>query len=424
MYKISEDKNGVRLICKKIPGVSSVSLGIWINTGSRNEDISINGVSHFLEHLVFKGSKKYTSDQIKEYIEGVGGTLNAFTSEENTCYYAKFLKKHFAKILDVLSEMTLRPLLRSKDIEKERTVIIEEIKMYKDLPRFHVQELFDTLFWPDHSLGRNIAGSIESVSGIARERIKSYHEKWYSSAQIVISCAGDIDEGVVGDSVKNVFSKLKYSQALSYTPFKAKGEAIRIRVINKPIEQTHLNLGFPALNRSDKDRFVLGLMHVILGGNMSSRLFNEIREKKGLAYEIASHVKKLKDCGVFFVHAGIDNKNLISASRVIFEQLDKIRSKKVLNGELRRAKDFYTAQAEMALDDTMEHMLWMGESIMNLGYLQTKEEMRRMIERVTAGDILRLARDIIRFDRLCFAAVGPQSARSEGEIKKIAGSYQ
>lgn len=422
MYKIRDYKNGVKLIYKKMPGVSSVSLGVWFDTGSRNETIAIHGISHYLEHLLFKGSRKYSSDQIKESVEGVGGALNAFTSEENTCYYAKFLSKHFRKVFDVLSDMSLRPLLKSVDIEKERTVIIEEIKMYKDLPQFQVQELFDGLLWPDHPLGRNIAGTVASVSGISRAQLMDYHRLWYSPAHIVIACAGDLEGEVVEQDVEKIFGKLKTADMLSIVPFVARETGPKVRVMNKPIEQTHVTLGFPGLKRSDKDRFALGLMHVISGGNMSSRLFNEIREKKGLAYEIASHVKKLKDSGVFLVHAGIDNKNLVATSKLIFKELDRLRAEKVSKDELRRAKDFYIAQTQMALDDSLEHMLWMGESLMNLGILQTKEEMRKNIERVRSRDILKLAQEIVDFKKLCFAAVGPQSASQEDAIKKIVGS--
>jgi predicted Zn-dependent peptidase len=419
VYKIRDNNNGVKLIYKKMPGVSSVSLGIWFDTGSRNETLEINGISHYLEHLLFKGSQKYSSDQIKESVEGVGGSLNAFTSEENTCYYAKFLGKHFKKVFDVLSDMSLRPLLKSADIEKERTVIIEEIKMYKDLPQFQVQELFDDLLWPDHPLGRNIAGTVASVSGISRAQLADYHRLWYSPARIVVACAGDLDAQAVEKGVEKAFGKLKTADSLCVVPFIAQETGPKVKVMSKPIEQTHVTLGFPGLKRSDKDRFALGLMHVILGGNMSSRLFNEVREKKGLAYEIASHVKKLKDTGVFLVHAGIDNKNLIATSQLIFKELDKIRTQKVSGGELRRAKDFYIAQTQMALDDSLEHMLWMGESLTNLGLLQTKEEMRQCIERVRAEDILKCARQIIDFKGLCFAAVGPQSASHEDKIKEI-----
>jgi predicted Zn-dependent peptidase len=419
VYKILEYGNSVKLIYKKIENVSSVSLGLWFNVGSRNESASLNGISHFLEHLVFKGSKNYTGDQIKESIEGVGGALNAFTSEESTCYYAKFLGKHLSQVSRVLGDMVLRPLLKKEDIEKERTVILEEIKMYKDLPPFLVQELFDTLLWPDHPLGRNIAGTVDSVAKISRSEILDYHGCWYSPASLIISCAGNLDEKLLEDYVVKNFSNLKQSACGPFLPFVRSDNGPQVKIISKDIEQTHLNLGFPSLERSHKDRFILGLLHVILGGNMSSRLFNEVREKKGLAYEIATQTKKLKDTGVFYVHAGVDNKKLIEAVTVIFKELDKIRTEKVSAGELRRAKDFYSAQTEMALDDSLEHMLWMGESLMNLGFLQTKEEARRQIERTTSADILRLARELVSWPKLHFAAVGPQPVDDEDRIKEM-----
>lgn len=417
MYKIIEYSNGAKLIYKKMPDVSSVSFGIWFNTGSRNEDMPINGISHFLEHLVFKGSKNYTADDIKVSIEGVGGSLNAFTSEENTCYYAKFLAKHLKSVMKVLSDMVLCPLLKKEDIEKERTVIIEEIKMYKDLPQFQVQELFDDMMWPNHPLGRNIAGSIKSVTGIGRGQIMDYHASWYTPQHIVIACAGNLDEDVLEAGVKSTFSKYKNNPKEAFKPFLSFDTGPQVRVISKDIKQTHINLGFPGLNRSHEDRYALGLLNVILGGNMSSRLFNEVREKKGLAYEIASHVKKLKDTGAFFVHAGIDNKKLTDATVVIFKEFDRIRREKVSSGELRRAKDFFIAQSQMALDDSLDHMLWMGESLMNLGFMQTKSEMQAHIEHVTSADIQRLCKEILRLDRLQFAVVGSQGRGAEEKIK-------
>ena len=419
MYKIIEYSNGAKLIYKKMPDVSSVSFGIWFNTGSRNEDMPINGMSHFLEHLVFKGSKNYTADDIKVSIEGVGGSLNAFTSEENTCYYAKFLAKHLKSVMKVLSDMVLCPLLKKEDIEKERTVIIEEIKMYKDLPQFQVQELFDDMMWPNHPLGRNIAGSIKSVTGIGRGQIMDYHASWYTPQHIVIACAGNLDEDVLEAGVKSTFSKYKNNPKEAFKPFLSFDTGPQVRVISKDIKQTHINLGFPGLNRSHEDRYALGLLNVILGGNMSSRLFNEVREKKGLAYEIASHVKKLKDTGAFFVHAGIDNKKLTDATVVIFKEFDRIRREKVSSGELRRAKDFFIAQSQMALDDSLDHMLWMGESLMNLGFMQTKSEMQAHIEHVTSADIQRLCKEILRLDRLQFAVVGSQGRGAEEKIKDM-----
>jgi len=419
VYRIREYRNSARLIYRKMDQASSASIGIWFNVGSRNEEPSINGISHFLEHLVFKGSKNFTGDEIKESIEGVGGSLNAFTSEENTCYYAKFLSKHLKKVSRVLSDMVLWPLLKTADIAKERTVIIEEIKMYKDLPQFQVQELFDAMLWPHHPLGRNIAGTIETVSGITRKQIQDYHRNWYGSSSIVVSCVGNLDEKLLEGFVENIFGALKPAPAGSFLPFVPLNQGPQIKVLSKDFEQTHVNLGFPALPRFHKDRFILGLLHIILGGNMSSRLFNEVREKKGLAYEIGTHAKKLHDTGVFFVHAGIDNKNLTQASEVIFKELDKIKNTKVSFGELRRAKDFFISQSIMALDDSLEHMLWVGESLSNLGYIQTKEEMEKEIQKVTAADILRLSREIIDWKKLYFAAVGPQKSGLEEKIKGL-----
>lgn len=420
MYKIREYGNGVRLVYRKMEGVSSVALGFWVNAGSRNEPAATNGVSHFLEHLLFKGSKKYTGDQIKESIEGLGGSLNAFTSEENTCYYAKFLGRHLKKVFGVLSDMVLHPLLKESDIEKERTVIIEEIKMYKDLPQFQVAEVFDELLWPHHPLGRNIAGSVETVKAIGPSVLSEYHGQWYRPANIVIACAGALDEELLEDAVERLYAGLKAAAVGRVEPFAAHHQGPQIKLAAKDIEQTHIHIGFPSLWRAHRDRFAQGLIHVILGGNMSSRLFNEVREKKGLAYEIATHVKRLRDTGVFFVHAGIDSRNLLEASRVIFQELDRIRQQKVSAAELRRAKDFLTAQSEMALDDTMEHMLWVGDSLMNLGFLQTKEEVRRQIERTTAADILRVAEEMISWRRLHVAAVGPGVDACQEKMRQMA----
>ncbi|MFA5038422.1 MAG: pitrilysin family protein [Candidatus Omnitrophota bacterium] len=420
MYKIREYGNSLKLVYRKMEGVSSVALGFWVNTGSRNESPEINGISHFLEHLLFKGSKKYTGDQIKESIEGIGGALNAFTSEENTCYYAKFLGRHLRKVFTVLSDMVLHPVLKRKDIEKERTVIIEEIKMYKDLPQFQVAEVFDELLWPDHPLGRNIAGSSEKIKAMKPVEIETYHKNWYRPMNMVVACAGNLDEELLEEHVEKTYSRLAGGEPGLVQPFIPHHKGPQIRLISKEFEQTHLHLGFPSFSRTHKDRFALGLVHVILGGNMSSRLFNEVREKKGLAYEIGTHVKKLKDTGVFFVHAGIDTRNLLEAVKVIFRELDRIRTEKVGPRELRRAKDFLIAQSEMALDDTMEHMLWIGDSMLNTGFLQTKEDIRRQIERITALDVRRVSEEIISWRRLHLAALGPQIAGLQDRIRGMA----
>ncbi len=423
MYKIREYPNGLRLITKKMPSVSSAALGFWVNTGSRNEETRLNGVSHYLEHLLFKGSRRFSGDTIKESIEGLGGSLNAFTAEENTCYYAKFLGKHLKKVGTVLADMVLHPLLKPKDIEKERTVIIEEIKMYKDLPAYQVQEIYDAITWPGHALGRNIAGTITSVSGLTRRDIAAYHGRWYRPASVVVSCAGDLDEEVLDACVSRAFGKLKRTQEAPIDVFTDAAKAPCIRIVSKDIEQTNLIIGFPGLERTHKDRYALGVMNVLFGGNMSSRLFNEVREKRGLAYAIASHAKRFKDNGAFFVYAGVDRKNFVEATHVILEETARLKRDGVAAGELRRAKEFLTAQSVMALDDTMDHMLWMGEALLNTGMVQTKEEVRRRIARVTAADVVRVARRLLSPPRMRVAAVGPQVAKEEAVIRKAVDSF-
>jgi len=423
MYKIREYTNGLKLVSKKIPSVSSASLGIWVNTGSRNEDSRLSGISHYLEHLLFKGSRRFSNDQIKTSIEGRGGALNAFTAEENTCYYAKFLAKHLKEVGTVLADMALNPLLKARDIEKERTVIIEEIKMYKDLPLHQVNDVFGEIMWPGHALGRNIAGTIRSVSGLNRKDITTYHGQWYRPASIVVSCAGDLDEKVLDAFVTKAFGVSKRTAEQPICVFRDPARGPSIRIVSKDIEQTHLMLGFPGFERTHKDRYVLSVLSMLFGGNMSSRLFDEVREKRGLAYAIVSRVKPLKDNGVFYVYAGVDRKNFVQATRVVLDEAEKLKRAGVKAGELRRAKDFLVAQVVMALDDTMEHMLWMGEAALVTGQVSTKEEIRRRIEKVTAADVVRVARQVMAPDRMRVAAVGPGVAREEGAIRKAVAAF-
>ncbi len=423
MYKIREYANGLRLITKKMPHVSSASLGIWVNTGSRNESARLNGVSHYLEHLLFKGSRRFSGDEIKESIEGRGGSLNAFTAEENTCYYAKFLGRHLEKVATVLTDMVLYPLLRPRDIEKERTVIIEEIKMYKDLPQFQVQEIYDAIMWPGHALGRSIAGTIKSVSALRRREIAAYHGQWYRPASVVVSCAGDLEETLLDAFLVRAFGRHKGTREAPIDVFTDPAKTPSVKIVSKDIEQTNLVIGFPAFERTHKDRYILGVLHVLFGGNMSSRLFNEVREKRGLAYAISSHVKKLKDNGIFFVTAGVDSKNFLEATRVILKETARLKKDGVRAGELKRAKDFLTAQSIMTLDDTMDHMLWMGDSLLNTGTVQTKEELRRRIARVTAADVVRVARQVMAAPRMRVAAVGPKVAREETAVRKAVTAF-
>jgi len=420
MYDRTVLDNGVKIVAHDMPDRKSAALGVWLNVGSRYEAKRNSGIAHFLEHIIFKGSKKYSCRHIKEAIEGIGGALNGFTSEEFTAYIAKFPARHFEVVFDVLSDMVLNPLLPSEEIEKERTVIIEEIKMYKDLPQSYVHQLLDELLWPKHPLGENITGTIESVSRITRRDLADFKQTHYAPPNIVISLSGNLKEGSL-DTIKDRFNALKVRKRNKYLAFKEAGEHTGLKVFVKDTEQTHLALGFHALQRGHPDRHALGLLHVMLGANMSSRLFNEIREKKGLAYEIGTQIKFLRDTGAFVVHAGIDNRKVTQALSVIIKELWRLKEKLVSEDEFRRAKEFYAGQLTLALEDTLDHMLWIGESTIALDKTYTLDNIIGQLNKVKRQDIMRLARQIFTRRKMNLALIGPLKNR-EQEISKYLNS--
>ncbi len=382
-------------------------MGIWIKVGGRYEKPGTKGSAHFLEHLLFKGSSKYTCSQIKERIEGVGGALNGFTSEEFTCYLAKLPCRHSEEALDILSDMVLRPLLTEEDIAKERSVILEEIKMYKDLPQSYVHELLDELVWPGQPLGLSIAGSFESVGRISRQDLIAFKTEFYNASNIVVSAAGAVKHASMLKQVKKIFSGFKNEEPNAYLAADDAQLTPRINILDKPCEQTHLAMGFHAFPRDHALRHAVALLHIILGANMSSRLFNEVREKRALAYEIGTQVKRFNDTGLFMIHAGIDNCKVLETLPLIMEELAKIATAPVTVDEFRRAKEFYLGQLALAFEDTMDQMLWMGESVSALDKVYTLKDITRELKKVTRGQIQEAAGRIFKKENLSLALIGP-----------------
>ena len=354
MYKREKLANGLRIITKRIPSVQSVSLGIWITTGGRYESSVQKGVAHFLEHLLFKGSRKYSCRKIKESIEGVGGALNGFTSEELTCYLAKIPHRHLDMALDILSDMVLNPCLKEEDIAKERSVILEELKMYRDLPQSYVYELLDQLLWPRHPLGEPVIGTVESLRAIGRAQLRAFKNGAYTPANIVVSAVGLLDEARLTKRISAIFSQKESGSLNSFRQAKHTQNKKQLKIFMKDTEQTHLALGFASFHREHPLKHAQNLLHIILGANMSSRLFNEFREKRALAYEIGTALKRYRDTGAFLVHAGIDNRKVCDCLTLIFKELAKVKNFPVTADELRRAKDFYLGQLALALEDTMD----------------------------------------------------------------------
>lgn len=419
MYKKTVLNNGVRIITHDIRDRDSIALGFWIGVGGRYENDRIKGIAHFLEHIVFKGSRKYSGEEIKRGIEGVGGTLNAFTSEEQTCFYAKIPSKHISQTFDVLADMVLYPKIITADVAKEKTVIVEEIKMYHDLPQYFVLELLDELVWPGHPLGKNLAGSVESVTGISSVDLKGFHRQHYAPENIVVAACGHLTHSKIVQLTRKAFSTLKPLPKQDYIKINGAQSKPRARFYKKDIEQMHVALGMPGYHERHKDRYVLSLLSIILGGNMSSRLFVEIREKRGLAYSISSSFKALHDTGLFLIRAGVDNTKVIDAVTLIQKELDKVKNNGVGQNEFERAREYLSGQLILGLEDTMEHMLWVGEGVIAKNETKTMKSMLQELAKIKRVDVKRVAAEILEQNRYNLAVIGPLTDQQQAQLTKL-----
>jgi len=417
-YQLTTLDNGLRVLTVPMANRDSAAVAIWVKAGGRYESKKISGISHFLEHMMFKGTPTRNTRQIKEAIEGVGGVLNAFTGEEMTCYFAKLLKQYYPRALDVLSDMVLHSTVPADELAKERPVILEEIKMYRDVPSHHVHDLMGELLWPDQPLGRTLAGSPETVSRMTRADILKYKKDYYHNSNILVSVSGDVDHDEVLAKVADIYKTRQPKKSSVFIPAKSAQTQPRTHYYEKTTEQTHLVIGLHALSRTHPDRYKLGLLHVILGANMSSRLFEEVREKRGLAYEIKSGISGYQDTGAFTVSAGVETKKTVRAVALIMKELAKIKGSFVRPGELRRAKDYFMSQVSLGVEDTLDHLLWAGEKALCSGELPDKAEIRREIETTTPEDIQRVAQGIFRTGNLNLSLIGPVPENMQREITK------
>ena len=415
-YKLTTLENGLRVLTVPMANRESAAVAIWVKAGGRYEPKKISGISHFLEHMMFKGTPSRSIRQIKEEIEGVGGALNAFTGEEMTCYFAKLLKPYYPRALEVLSDMVLHATVPADELAKERTVILEEIKMYRDLPSHHVHDLMGELLWPDQPLGRSLAGPAETVSGMTRAEILKYKKDYYHSSNILVSVSGDIDHDEVLSHVASIYQMRQQKKPSVFKAADSKQTKPRTHYYEKKTEQTHLVIGLHALPRTHPDRYKLGLLHVILGANMSSRLFEEVREKRGLAYEIKSGMSGYQDAGAFMVSAGVETRKTVRTVEVILKELGKVRKSFVKPGELRRAKDYFLSQVSMSVEDTLDHLLWAGEKALCSGELPDKAEIRQRVESVTLEEIQQVAQKIFRTGNLNLSLIGPVPEKMQREI--------
>ncbi|OQA57415.1 MAG: Protease 3 precursor [Candidatus Omnitrophica bacterium ADurb.Bin277] len=417
-YNVTTLIDGLRVLTVPMPGRDSAAVAVWVKTGGRYETKKNSGVSHFLEHMLFKGTKRRTTRQIKEEIEGVGGILNAFTGEEVTCYFSKLLKEYYPQALDVLSDMVLNATIPADEFCREKPVILEEIKMYRDLPSHHVHDLMAELLWPEQPLGWPLAGSPESVAGLSRSDLAVYMKQHYQNANILIAVSGNIPHSEVVERVHSIYRGRAAQKSSVFQKAVSRQSKPRTNFYEKKTEQTHLVIGFHALPRMHADRYKLGLLHIILGANMSSRLFDKIREKRGLAYEIKSGILTYADTGAFTVSAGVETVQTAKAVEVIMGELTRITRQPVKPGELRRAKDYFMSQVYLGVEDTLDHLLWAGERLLCGNELPNKEDIRRKVEEISWEELRELAAKIFRTPNLNLALIGPVGDKMQKEIRK------
>lgn len=405
MLKKYSLKNGVRVVCEKLQSVRSVSVGIWVGTGSRNEAAKLNGISHFIEHMLFKGTSKRNAAQIAEAIDNIGGQLNAFTGKECTCFYAKTLDEHIAIALDVLSDMFFNSVFASRDIALEKRVIIEEIGMYEDSPEDLVHDVLSETVWGGSPVGYPILGTKKSLRNINRDRITEYMRERYTPYNTVISVAGNFDDAQLAELLEKYFGSWEHGavqeESQDNTVFKAD-----VAIREKDIEQVHICIGFEGVKNGDDALYPLMTVNNILGGGMSSRLFQRIREKKGLVYSIYSYPTTYRDTGLFTIYAGMNPGNLGEVMHLIYDEIRIMKKKGITKEDLAKAKEQMKGSYILGLESTSSRMNSIGKSELLLGYINTPEEILEKINAVKMEDVDAMISRIFDLDRKGISIVG------------------
>lgn len=406
-YKVSQHRSGVTIATAEMPHMSSVALGIWVGVGGRYEPAPVCGASHFIEHMLFKGTRRRTARDISQDVEGVGGYLNAFTTEESTCFYAKAAHEQLEHVWNVLGDMFLNSTFDRVELEKERNVIKEELAMYLDQPHHQVQELLNETIWPNQPLGRPLTGTDKTLDSLTRSHLIRYRDRNYVSRSTLVTLAGRIEHREAVRMISRVATKFKQGPRPNYTPADPDQDAPRLRHHQKDTEQTQLALGIRTCSRHDERRFALRLLNVMLGENMSSRLFQVVREDNGLAYSICSSLTFFEDVGTLNISAGVETERIEKALKLIIGELALFSQQLPSRAELRRARDYVFGQLDLNLENTENQMTWLGEQYLGYGKIISPNEVKSRIAEVTPGQIRAAARDFFRPERLSLAVVSP-----------------
>jgi len=405
MYRKDTLSNGIRVVSETLPKSRSVSIGVWVKVGSRHEPQEIGGISHFIEHMFFKGTVKRTAKDIAIEMDSIGGEMNAFTSQETTTYYAKVVDEHLPVVIDILSDILLGSKFDPVEMEKERKVILEEIKGVEDTPDDYIHEFFTSTVWPDNSLGRPILGTKETIKSLKHEDILSYIEKYYSPKEIVISVAGNFEHARLIELLNASFGRLTRSGIPKQETMPAFAQAVAVK--KKQLEQVQICLGCKGMQYTHEDRFVIAALNTVLGNSMSSRLFQEIREQNALAYAIYSYVASFRDTGLLTVYAGTDPSNALEVVRLVIKEFRKIRDEGITPAEELRVKNQIKGSLVLSLESSNSHMSRIARQEIYFGKYLSMDDIIKNVEKVTAEQVQAQAQQLFTREHLALTILGP-----------------
>ena len=397
-------KNGVRIVTKRMPHIHYMSMGVWVNVGARDESLAESGLSHFIEHMIFKGTEKRSSFQIAKEFDSIGGHTNAFTSAENTCYHAKVMDTHLDTMVDILSDIFLNSVFDEKEVENERAVILQEISMLEDSPDEYVHVLSGKNIWGKNSLGRLILGTRENVASFDTKTIRGFFSHFYQPERIVISVAGNVEHERFVDLVGPAFESVRPGDGFPerITP---DGRSL-IDLHHRELEQVHICLGVKSIPITDPRRYAYSLMNTILGGNMSSRLFQEIRERRGLAYSVYSFIISYADTGMFGSYVAVDPKNAYKSIELILKEICKLKETLVDPDELRDAKEYTKGSLMLSSESNDNQMVRLAQNETHFGRYLPLKDIIEEIDSVTPNNILELAQNLFQTNHFALTTLG------------------
>ena len=397
--------NGVRIVTRTMPYSRSVSMGVWVNVGARDESVQECGLSHFIEHMIFKGTRRRSAYQIAKEFDAIGGQTNAFTTMENTCYYARVIDSQTETLVDILTDIFVNSVFDPAEIDKERPVILQEIGMVEDSPEEYVHVLSSRNFWGENPLGRSILGPPENIVRFDASIIRGFFNRLYQPDRIVIAAAGNIDHESLVDLVRPVFETIQPRDGF---PQRIKPQEVSVVTLNRrDLEQMHICLSAPGISVTDPRRYACSLLNTVLGGNMSSRLFQEVRERRGLAYSVYSFVSSHVDTGMFGFYMGVDPKRALESTGIVLNEIDRIKREPVDSAELKGAKEYTKGSLLLASESADNQMVRCAQNEIHFEDDISLEKILDNIEAVTAENLLKTANELFKSDQMALTLLGP-----------------